>query len=81
MNDRTPSSSTAEPLEDVGPRPAILEKLVTSPRAFGRIRIFSVGNIADRATLVGRNVEEHPHLDATIDMVALIVTPESVQRS
>jgi hypothetical protein len=78
LNDRRPSSSTAKPLEDVGATPAILENADKRPRPLVRERIFSVADIADRAALVSRTVEEHPNLDATMHMTVLIVMPGSV---
>jgi UDP-glucose 4-epimerase len=70
-------SVTAKALEQAGHVPVILDSLLTGPQAFVRDRIFYEGDIADRA-LLGRIVEEHPDLDATIHMAARIVVPESV---
>ena len=46
---------------------------------FVRDRVFYEGDIADRA-LLGRIVEDHPDLDATIHMAARIMVPESVEQ-
>ena len=70
-------SVTAKALEQAGHVPLILDSLLTGPQVFVRDRVFYEGDIADRA-LLGRIVEEHPDLDATIHMAARIVVPESV---
>src|SRR3954449_8660873 len=72
-------STTAKALEQAGHTPVILDSLLNGPRAFVRDRLFYEGDIADRA-LLGRIVEEHPDLDATIHMAARIVVPESVEK-
>lgn len=72
-------SITCKALEAAGHTPVVLDSLLTGPRAFVGDRIFYEGDIADRA-LVGRIVEEHPDLDATIHMAARIVVPESVEQ-
>ena len=70
-------SATAKALEKAGHTPVILDSLVSGPRAFVQDRIFYEGDIADRA-LLGRIVEEHPDIESTIHMAALVVVPESV---
>ena len=70
-------STTAKALEDAGHTPVILDSLLTGPRVFVGDRAFYEGDIADRA-LLGRVVDEHPDLDATIHMAARIIVPESV---
>jgi len=70
-------STTARALEKAGHVPVILDSLLAGPRAFVRDRIFYEGDIADRA-LVGRILDEHPDIEATIHMAARIVVPESV---
>src|SRR3954466_9124068 len=70
-------SPTGKALEAAGHVPIVLDSLLTGPQAFVRDRIFYEGDIADR-DLVGRIVDEHPDLDATIHMAARIVVPESV---
>src|SRR3954466_3816042 len=72
-------SPTGKALEAAGHVPIVLDSLLTGPQAFVRDRIFYEGDIADR-DLVGRIVDEHPDLDATIHMAARIVVPESVER-
>jgi UDP-glucose 4-epimerase len=72
-------STTAKALEAAGHVPIVLDSLLTGPQAFVRDRIFYEGDIADR-DLVGRIVDEHPDLDATIHMAARIVVPESVEK-
>jgi len=72
-------SVTAKALEKAGHTPIILDSLISGPRAFVRDRIFYEGDIADRA-LLARIVDEHPDIDCTIHMAALIVVPESVER-
>jgi UDP-glucose 4-epimerase len=72
-------STTAKALEEAGHTPVLLDSLLTGPLAFVRDRIFYEGDIADRA-LLGRIVDEHPDLDATIHMAARIVVPESVEK-
>src|SRR4051794_483647 len=72
-------STTGKGLEGGGDTPGILDSLLTGPHAFVRDRIFYQGDIGDRA-LLGRIVEEHPDLDATIHMAARIVVPESVEK-
>jgi UDP-glucose 4-epimerase len=72
-------STTAKALEQAGHTPVILDSLLTGPRAFARDRIFYEGDVADRE-LLGKIVEDHPDLDATIHMAARIVVPESVEQ-
>ncbi|GGF37584.1 UDP-glucose 4-epimerase GalE [Marmoricola endophyticus] len=72
-------STTAKALEQAGHTPVILDSLVTGPHAFVRDRIFYEGDIADRA-LLARIVEEHPDIEATVHMAAMILVPESVQQ-
>src|SRR3954466_6926373 len=72
-------SPTGKALEAAGHVPIVLDSLLTGPQAFVRDRIFYEGDIADR-DLVGRIVDEHPDLDATIHMAARIVVPESVEK-
>src|SRR3954466_3175428 len=70
-------SPTGKALEAAGHVPIVLDSLLTGPQAFVRDRIFYEGDIGDR-DLVGRIVDEHPDLDATIHLAARIVVPESV---
>jgi len=70
-------SITALALERAGHVPVILDSLLSGPRQFVRDRIFFEGDIADRA-LLGRVMNEHPDIEATIHMAARIVVPESV---
>ena len=70
-------STTALALEQAGHTPVILDSLVTGPRAFVGERIFYQGDIADRA-LLQRIMSEHPDIECTIHMAALIVVPDSV---
>ncbi|GAB2974647.1 UDP-glucose 4-epimerase GalE [Nocardioides montaniterrae] len=70
-------SVTCTSLEAAGHTPIVLDSLVTGPRAFVGDRIFYEGDVADRA-LVRRIVADHPDLDATIHMAALVVVPQSV---
>ncbi|MGN6722268.1 MAG: UDP-glucose 4-epimerase GalE [Marmoricola sp.] len=70
-------STTALALEQAGHTPVILDSLVTGPRAFVGDRIFYEGDIADRA-LLRRIMAEHPDIECTIHMAALIVVPDSV---
>ncbi len=72
-------STTAKALEGAGHTPIILDSLLTGPRAFVGDRIFYEGDIADRV-LLGRIVEDHPDLHATIHMAARIIVPESVEQ-
>lgn len=72
-------SITCKALEVAGHTPVVLDSLLTGPRVFVGDRIFYEGDIADRA-LLGRIVEEHPDLEATIHMAARIVVPESVEK-
>ena len=72
-------STTAKALEEAGHTPIILDSLLTGPRAFVGDRIFYEGDIADRV-LLGRIVEDHPDLHATIHMAARIIVPESVEQ-
>ncbi|HSE08349.1 MAG TPA: UDP-glucose 4-epimerase GalE [Nocardioidaceae bacterium] len=72
-------SVTAKALEKAGHTPIILDSLISGPRAFARDRIFYEGDIADRE-LVARIFDDHPDIDCTIHMAALIVVPESVER-
>jgi UDP-glucose 4-epimerase len=72
-------STTATALEKAGHTPVVLDSLVSGPRAFAKDRIFYEGDIADR-DLLARIVEDHPDIDCTIHMAALIVVPESVAR-
>ncbi len=68
---------TCKALEAAGHVPVVLDSLLTGPSAFVRDRIFYEGDVADRA-LLSRIVGDHPDLEATIHMAALIVVPESV---
>ena len=70
-------STTALALEQAGHTPVILDSLVAGPRAFVGDRIFYEGDIADRA-LLRRIMNEHPDIECTIHMAALIVVPDSV---
>jgi len=70
-------STTALALEEAGHTPVILDSLVAGPRAFVGDRIFYEGDIADRA-LLQRIMADHPDIECTIHMAALIVVPESV---
>lgn len=69
-------STTALALEEAGHTPVILDSLISGPRAFVGDRIFYQGDTADQA-LLQRIVDEHPDIDCTIHMAALIVIPES----
>ncbi|KAJ1684119.1 hypothetical protein LUZ63_020688 [Rhynchospora breviuscula] len=71
-------STTAKALEQAGHTPVVLDSLEVGPHAFVRDRAFYQGDIADRA-LVARVVEEHPDIEATIHMAAMILVPESVR--
>lgn len=71
-------STTALALEQAGHTPVILDSLVSGPRAFVGDRIFYEGDIADRA-LLQQIVADHPDIECTIHMAALIVVPDSVR--
>lgn len=70
-------STTCRALEQAGHTPVVLDSLVSGPRVFVGDRIFYEGDVADRALLT-RVVHEHPDIEATIHMAALVVVPESV---
>ena len=72
-------SITCKALEEAGHTPVVLDSLESGPRVFVKDRIFYEGDIADRE-LLRRIAAEHPDIDATIHMAALIVVPESMEK-
>ena len=70
-------STVCSALLDAGHTPIILDSLITGREEYTRGRIFYNGDFADRA-LLERIFFEHPQVQCTIHMAALIVVPDSV---
>jgi UDP-glucose 4-epimerase len=72
-------STICSALEDAGHTPIVLDSLITGREEFTRGRIFYKADIADRAALE-KIFTDHPDIQATVHLAALIVVPDSVSR-